>query len=407
MLSLFPPSMSSIACVLIPHLGLQVALLDHPQLDGQPLILGPSVGGHPRVAAANPEATACGIRPGMSLREAMALCPEAITLTPNPAREIHVWERLLCRLDALSPRVEIDQPGIAYIDLRGSARSLGPPDVAACQLLAAVPAVLRPRVGIAPSKFAALAAARTAPPGGSRNVAPAALAAFLAALPVDWLPLPPDQLALLRRLGLDTMGALAALPPATVTARLGPPGRGTWALAGGQPDRDDTIVRPRRRETTVVATLDFAHPTAERDTLLRYVGMLIERVFADESLRNRAVRRATLRATLEDGGSWERSFALKAAMGEERLLDALRLRLGQVELPGVAVTLRLEVAGVTSEATRQARLPGLLPRRRAPLVEAIGSLTARYGGLPIYRIVGVEPWSRIPEHRYALAPYEL
>ncbi len=407
MLSPSPLSVSFIACVLVPHLSLQIARLDQPQLDGQPLILGPSVGGYPRVIDVTPEATACGIRPGMSLREATALCPEAIVRTPDPAHEMHVWERLLCRLDDLSPRVATDQPGTAYIDLSGSIRSLGPPEVAACQLLAAAPAALRPRVGIAPSKFSALAAARTAPPGGSRNVAPAELAVFLAALPADWLPLPPNQLALLRRLGLNTMGALAALPPAAVAARLGPAGRRAWALASGQSDRDDTIVRPRRREPIVVAALDFPHPTAEHATLLRYVDMLVERVFADESLRDRAVRRATLRATLEDGGSWERSFALKDATGEERLLDALRLRLGQVELPGVAAALRLEVVGVTSEATRQAHLPGLLPRRRAPLVEAIRSLTARYGDLPIYRIVGVEPWSRIPERRYALAPYDL
>lgn len=399
------PAALSIACILVPHFGLRVALLDHAHLDGEPLLLGAPAGEQPRVTDATPEATAYGIRSGMSLREALSLCPEAVTLTPDPARETWVWEQVLARLEALSPRVEAAAPGIAYLDLSGSARSLGPSEVAARKLLIAVSPALRPRVGIAPGKFAALAAARAARPGRSRIVDPAELAAFLAKLPTDWLPLPLDQLRLLRCLGLTTMGALTALPPAAVAARLGPAGRRAWTLAGGRSDHDDSVVRPRLPALIAIAALDLPHPTADRSTLLRYLDLLVERAFRDASMRGRAVRRATLRVTLDDGGSWERSIALKDATGKDRLLAKLRLRLGQVDLPGVVTTLGLELAGITSEAAWPALLPGLHPRRPASLAEAIEALTARYGPSPVYRIVGVEPWSRIPERRYALTPY--
>ena len=398
-------SASSIACVLVPHFGLRVALLDQSQLDGQPLILNSPSGERPRVADASPEATARGIHPGMSLREALALCPEAIAITPDPAHQTRVWEQQLSHLDGLSPRVEAAALGTAYLDLRGSARSLGSPAIAAEQILNAISPALRPRIGIAPGKFAALAAARSARPGGSRIVTAAELATFLAALPADWLPLPPEQLTLLRRLGLSTMGALTALSPAAVAARLGPAGRRAWLLAGGRSDRDDTTVRPRPRTTTVTVALDLPHPTADRAILLHYLDFLVERAFQDEALGSRAVRRATLGVTFDNGGSWERSIALKGATGKDRLLTAFRLRLGQIELPGVVAVLRLELTGVTREASRQERLPGLLPRQSAPLTEAIQVLTTRYGSSPLYRIVGVEPWSRIPERRYALAPY--
>lgn len=400
------PAASSIACVLIPHFGLRVALLDHAHLDGEPLLLGAPAGEQPRVADATPEATAYGIRPEMNLREALSLCPEAITLTPDPARETRVWEQVLSRLEALSPRVEASTTmGTAYLDLSGLARSLGSPEVAAWKLLTAAFPVLRPRVGIAPGKFAALAATRTARSGRSRIVAPAELAAFLAKLPADWLPLPPKQLQLLQRLGLTTMGALTALPPAAVAARLGPAGRRAWTLAAGRSDHDDSFVQSRPPVLIALSTLDLPHPTADHATFLRYLDLLVERAFHDASVRGRAVRQATVGAMLDGGGSWERCFALKGATGKDRLLAKLRLRLGQVELPGVVTTLWLELAGITSEAAWPGLLPGLHPRQPTSLTEVIEVLTTRYGASPIYRIVGMEPWSRIPERRYALAPY--
>ena len=68
----------------------------------------------------------------------------------------------------------------------------------------------------------------------------------------------------------------------------------------------------------------------------------------------------------------------------------------------------LELAGLTAEADRQASLPGLGPRARRsrPLVEAARQLSQRYGRSPLYRIVEVEPWSRIPERRHALTRYD-
>ena len=69
----------SIACLVIPHFALRVALLDRPELDGAPLVLGPAQGGRPVVTDATPEAAAHGVRIGLGLREAIALCPEAMT----------------------------------------------------------------------------------------------------------------------------------------------------------------------------------------------------------------------------------------------------------------------------------------------------------------------------------------
>src|SRR5215207_6389745 len=122
----------SIACLVIPHFALRVALLDRPELDGAPLVLGPAQGGRPIVTDATLEAAAHGVRIGLGLREAITLCPEAIILTPHPVREGTAAERIVAGLETLSPAVEIDarQAGCYVIDLTGLERRLGPPRLA-------------------------------------------------------------------------------------------------------------------------------------------------------------------------------------------------------------------------------------------------------------------------------------
>jgi hypothetical protein len=44
--------------------------------------------------------------------------------------------------------------------------------------------------------------------------------------------------------------------------------------------------------------------------------------------------------------------------------------------------------------------------QRGQIAEAARQLHARYGQVPLYHAVEVEPWSRIPERRWALVPCE-
>lgn len=401
-----PWSPSSIACVLVPHFALRVAVLHHPDLDGHPLVLGSAVDERPRVRDISPEARARGIHPGLSVREATALVPELVIVPADPVREAQIADELTDRLERLSPLVEHITPGTVYVDLRGSAWTLGPPAVAARRLLAAVSPVLRPRVGIAPGKFAALIAARRTPPGRSTIVPAERVAASLAEAPAEWLPLPPETQALLRQLGLPTMSALAALPAAAVAARLGPAGRRAWLLASGRTDWEDRSIQPTKKEQAVREEIDLPHATVDRPALLRYLALLVQRACMRPEVQGRGIRRVTVRAALDGGSSWERVIALKGATGADRLEEVLQLRLGSVNLPRPATALWLELAGITTVAARQETLPGLRPQQPRTLIDAIRTLSASYGASPVYTIVGVEPWSRIPERRYALARYE-
>ena len=394
-----------VACIVVPHFALRVALLERPELDGAPLVLGPPQGGRPIVADATPEAAAQGVCPGLGLREAVALCPDAVILAPHPVREHAAAERIVAGLETLSPAVEIDRerPGCYVVDLTGLERLLGPPQHAAARLLATVPAILRPRAGVAPNKFTAHAAASQAAPGAVLAIEAATMPAFLAASPVSLLPLPADKRRRLERLGLRTLGDLAALPSAAVQARFGAEGRRAWELARGH---DPEPVRARLPPESVTESLTLPAPATSRETLLIAITQLVLRAFDRTPLQNRHVRQARLRASLEGGLSWEQLTILREPGGSKRLLEALGYRVQALSLPGPVEELTLELSGLIDVTSRQELLPGFHSRRPWQLAEACRHLKQRFGTSGLYRVAEVEPWSRLPERRQALIAYD-
>jgi DNA polymerase-4/protein ImuB len=395
-----------IACLRIPHFALRIALLDSPQLDGSPLVLGNPESARAVVLDATPEAQERGVRAGMSLREATALCPAAVVLGIDPVRELAIAGQIGSRLDAVSPLVEPDpdEQGCWYIDLTGLDRYYGGQEKVIRRLLACVPAILRARAGIGPGKFTARIAAGSARAGGSHSVLPEDVPAFLADASVRWLPLPPDVVRQLERLGITTLGAFTRLPGRKVAARFGPGGRRAWELARGHDDRP--VVPPPRTEV-VTEELAMPVPAVSREMLMIGLRQMVGRAFGRPVLRNRHVRQVTLQAVLEgDRRSWERTLTLKEPCGHDRLVRALELRLQALEMPGPIELVRLEFSGIVSEVARQATFAQMGPRAMSPLTAAIHQLKHRYGSSPVYHIVEVEPWSRIPERRHALLSYD-
>ena len=394
-----------VVCLRIPHFALRVATLDRPEYDGGTLVLGEQQASRTLIIDVTAAARSKGVRPGISVREALALCPEAIVLLPNPAAETRTASDILARLQTMSPLVEPDaaESGCWYVDLTGLERHYDSPTHAARRFLQTIPGVFRPRAGVAPGKFAARVAAGMSEPGAVKSISPASVRNFLSTAAITWLPLPADTLHQLQRLGLETLGDLASLPAAKVAARFGPTGRTAWDLARGIDPRP--VVSPPHTET-FSETLEMPTPAVSREMLLTGLRQLITRMFSQPELRGKQVRELLLSAIIERGKSWERHLVLKEPYGAAHLVEAIALRLQAVEFPGPIESITLELRGIVREISWQETLPQFRPRHDPPLTAAIQQLKHRYGNSPLYRIVEVEPWSRIPERRHALITYD-
>lgn len=395
-----------VACIWIAQLPLRVEILRHPAWDGRPLVLGGAPGERKIVQLCSPEAEAAGIRPGLPLREVVPLCPEAMVLQPDPVRTATVLEAVLADLQRVSPAVEPAEDGYFFLDLRGLQAMYG--ELAALEeaIHAAVPALLRPRLGFANGKFASAVAARMAEPGFTARscVIPASETQnFLAPLSVrHLLMLEPAAQQRMELLGLHTIGDLAALPFNAVQSEFGPEGARAWRMAHGK-DTEPVVARPVA--TSVQDGLRFDDPLGSVDAVMAAIDQLLAHTYSQPALQGRSVRQVRLRALLSDGTSWERLYTFKEALSTR---DAARRALkSKLDLPNglppaPIEELALELLGLSGEAARQPGLFVARARQLAEIAEAARQLRARYGRVPLYHAIEVEPWSRIPERRWAL-----
>jgi protein ImuB len=390
-----------IACLSIPAFALRVSLLDREGLRGRPVAFGPEPGGLPLVGACTAVASQAGVVPGMRLSEALAMCPGLVLLEHDPAGTEEAWERVLRRLEDAGFAVESDEPGCAYFHTDGVERLSGGLQESLRRALDAVGSRWQPRIGAAPRRFTALAAASVAPPGQVVVVDGGESALFLEPLPLDLLPLSPERRQELSELGVKRLGELAGLPGASVSDRLGADGGEAWKLARGEDERG---LAARKPPSELAEELEFPEPVANEVTLRRALAALVDRLLARPERGGRAPRRVALSARLVGGGSWRRALTLREATAEpERLRLALAPKL--VDVPAPATALRLELGELADSVGTQVEL--VRPRGsrlRERLRDGLRQVRAAAGMDAVCTVVEVAPWSRVPESRAILVP---
>jgi hypothetical protein len=158
----------------------------------------------------------------------------------------------------------------------------------------------------------------------------------------------------------------------------------------------------------------------DRETLHRGIDRLLGRGLARPERKDRSVRAIRVGGDLEGGGSWEVSATLREPITKrEALAFSLRQRILLSPPPRAVKTLFIEffdfgtpvlqndLFGRQEEGGRATQDSPLAARRISrALREAVRELTLKLGHSPLYRVVEVDPWSRIPERRHALLGIE-
>jgi nucleotidyltransferase/DNA polymerase involved in DNA repair len=261
-------------------------------------------------------------------------------------------------------------------------------------------------------RFTSVGAAATSPTGNAsstpdtriRVVAPGEAAAFLAPLSVDRLPVSDEMRRRLRWLGLKTAGELAALPRATLAAQFGPEGATAWDLARGE---GGGVLVPRRHAPPVSAGIDFDQPVTETPAILAAARHLLNRLLRRPECAGRSLRGVELKAFLSNGHRWQRLVTFREPVADQgRVVRIIGDRIEGVVFPAAVESLELQLHDLCAETGIQSSLFSARARELQGLDDALEHLHARYGRPLVMKIVGVEPWSRIPERQYALIAYE-
>lgn len=385
----------AVCCGIVPHLE----LARRRELLGRPAVVAAGTS----VLAASEEARASGVRPGVTVRQAEALCPGAVVVQPEPVAATRLADRLAAALYELAPAVEVRLDGRIWLELGGLPSAAGAVREARRRLRELTGA--DPRLGLAPGPFTAELAAARARPG--RLVWVEDARAFLAPLPVGELRLSEEQLGRLSLLGLRTLGHLAAIGPRQLESQLGRAGRtAVLAALGAEP----VPIRPWRPLAATAARCQLEPPVEDREALLFVARRLAGDLAVELGARGAGARKMRVRLGVEPPGRPE----VREAVVRHPLSSA-------VELFGLVATWLREWKPAMGEAVGVTEIEIEVPETEAAAGRQLGLWTGgdgsaeevdaalerlqeRHGAEMALRAQPVLPASPIPEQRYALEP---
>lgn len=283
------------------------ALLEHlelarrPDLYGTPVIVGLW---DEHVVAASEETLPFGVVPGMALRQAEHLCPQATFVLPDPEATTRIRELISAALYDLAPVVEVRDEGIAWLDLTGVMRAGESIREARRRLSKAIGR--EPRLGLASGPFTARLAAARARPGRLLQIEKPK--EFLASLSSRELPLDAEQHERLNLLGLRTLGAVAEIGPRELESQLGRDGQHSVLLARGlEPDG----LQPWHPPLFTSAHRQFDEPVEDREALLFVARALCGDLAEELGLRGAGAKRVRVRLQFESADHEQRESIVR------------------------------------------------------------------------------------------------
>ena len=378
-----------VACLLVHHLPVHVERRANPMLAQQPLIIGGRPWDAGAVLDCCPLAVAAGVRPGMRLAQAEALCPTAqfITSREHLYRDAH--DVLISTAQHFTPRVETAGLGLLYAEATGLQRLFGPEAELAHKMAAEATndARLPVQVGLARTRFVAEQAAAAARPGGGWVVPAGEERVFLSPLPLSVLPIDLEMTRRLGMLGLHTLGALAALPRIAIVGQFGPHAGPLHDLAGGI---DPRPVRPDAPPLTIQARRTWDEPLASQ----QQIGAQLQQMATEvgEKLAQRGYQAEGLRLVLIDRQEQRHAAGMTVKPTSAETAKLARLARQVMEENGLAQAARLVTAIILiTYPLRPAHLGAVQPglsggdryHRRQRLREVLRGLRTRFGELMV------------------------
>jgi DNA polymerase-4 len=280
-----------------------VAVLEDPSLAGKPVAVGGGV-----VLSCTYEAKHFGVRGGMRLVDARALCPQLIVVD-GTFHAYSAYSRTVFDIyEAYTPLVEPLSIDEAFMDVTGSIHLFGsPPDIAR-QIREDVKEQtgLAVSVGVTPRKFLSKIASQVAKPDGVVVVQPGEEMAFLHPLPVSYLwGVGPVTKRRLNEMGIETIGDIANTPSKALISMLGSgAAHHLNALARNQ---DPRPVERTHKAKSLSAQSAMRPEIRSMEALIPVLQRLTDRVASRLRKKSRSARTVTVKVRFGDLSAVTRS----------------------------------------------------------------------------------------------------
>jgi protein ImuB len=338
------------ACLYAREFPAQAVLRLRPELREGPVAVVEGEAPLETVCSLNAKARAVGVAREMT-RVELETFEGLRVMARSRVEEASAHAVMLECAGGFSPRVEDRSEGSAFLcvlDIAGTERLLGRPEVLAWELLQSVQRLgVSASVAISRNFHAAVCCVR----GSSakvRLIAAGEEGAALSGLPLRILDLSQARAETFGLWGIRTLGALAALPETQLIARMGQEGKRLRLMARGELPHHFV---PHEIAFVLQERMELDTPVEQMESLVFVLGMMLEQVIVRAAARVLALASVTLTLALEGGGTHVRRVQPALATNDRAVwLKLLHLDL-EAHAPGaavVAVTLDAE-PGSTSK----------------------------------------------------------
>ncbi len=349
------------------------------------------------IAAACPAARALGIEPGMALTQVRAFAPEVEVRDADPAADRADLIRLARTLARRwTPVVSVSDADGLLLDLTGVAHLHGGEERMATRLVRLLARRgFHARVAVADTAGAAWAAARYAP--DAVTILHGDPLAALAPYPVAALRIHDTAVELLRRLGVDTVAQLAAMPRAPLARRFGPALVQRLDQASG---RAPEPLDPVAVSEPIVVEQRFAEPLLTAAPIGYWLGTLVTRLADALAAAGLGARAVVLAARRVDAAVQVVRVGLARPTRDRAHLLRLLVRRIETLDPGFGIE-ELALHVLRADPLDAEALSGDLADGPAPdLAPLVDAIVNRIGARRLWRTRAVE--SDVPER--AVAP---
>jgi protein ImuB len=398
-----------VACLDAPAFPLQLLRRENPDWAGQPVVVVDEDRPQGRVLWANAEAFRCRVLPGMRYAAGLSLTGDLRAGVISDETRAAGVAMLVEHLRRFSPHVEAaaEQTGTFFLDAAGLVSLYGSLEIWGAQVLATLAELgFEATLAVGFSRFGSFAGARGLQAEGAASLRVfadvAEEQAVGRAVPLERLELDPALRESLHRLGVHTLGAFLALPPAGLQTRFGEAAAALHRWAMGT--RFDPL-RPVAPPPDLWRRLLSEHAETDATRLLFLVKRLLDPLLRKLAERHEALLEMRLIFTLDRGEKQvHRLRPAEATLEAPLLLELLRLRLENLALGAGVVELFLSVRGVRAHA-EQIRLFQETPRRDlAAANRALARIRAELGEAAVQQCC-LKP-GHLPEAGFTWQPLE-
>lgn len=403
-----------IVCVAVPYFVAQIERRDNRRLVKTPLAIGGQPWETHPIFAFSHEVARRGVRPGIPLRQAHLLAPQAHFMPASPPHYQAVsgeigdviadfsslvepadwWRSPTHAADAISRRL----PAHYFVHVDGIPLKEIVPFTQQMGKVLRERTALPPAIGVAEHKFTAQVAATTARLNHIRPIRPAAEQDFLASCSLRFLPLDRETSRRFRLLGIRTLGDLASLPPLALRVQFGQEIARWQQWALGQ---DDTPVQPHQAERTETVAYQFDDPLTTWEPLSHLLTQATQELAARLQVGALQARKLTLAWETEAGLQRQEQTLRQPTAAADHLADTLTQLISRETFETGITTLTISLASLTPAVPQQLTLFSP-PANTEKGCEIVRRVAARHPTSRFYQAALAENGHPLPERRFRL-----